>query len=102
MKIMTNDMIQLKDIRLGDIVEANIANKIVYGEIVTISSVGLPGNYDYFRDRDKVLHGYIEWTLFPEYITDIDTGFRTYYQWFFDYEGRYKIIKKEDYENMGK
>ena len=33
-------MIQLKDIRLGDIVEANIANKIVYGESVTISSIG--------------------------------------------------------------
>lgn len=96
------DMIQLKDIRLGDVIEANIANKTVYGEIVTISSVGFPDNYNYFRDEDKIRRGYIEWTLFPEYITGIDTGFRTYYQWFFDYEGRYKIIKKEDYENMGK
>lgn len=96
------DMIQLKDIRLGDVVEANIANKTVYGEIVTISSVGFPDNYNYFKDGDKILHGYIVWTLFPEYITSIDTEFRTYYQWFFDYEGRYKIIKREDYENMGK
>lgn len=93
------NMIQLKDIRLGDVVEANFGNRIVKGEIVTISSVGFPDNYNYFRD--KVLHGYIEWTLFPEYITGIDTGFKTYYQWFFDYEGRYKIIKREDYENMG-
>ena len=93
-------MIQLKDIRLGDVVEANFGNRIVKGKIVTISSVGFPDNYDYFRD--KVRLGYIEWTLFPEYITGIDTGFRTYYQWLFDYDGRYKIIKREDYENMGK
>lgn len=90
-------MIQLKDIRLGDVVEASIANKIVYGEIVTISSVGFPDNYNYFRDCDKVLHGYIDWVLFPEYITDVDRGFRTYYQWMSDYKGRYKIIKKEDF-----
>lgn len=92
-------MIQLKDIRLGDIVETNIANKTVYGEIVTISSVGFPDNYNYFKDSDKILHGYIEWTLFPEYITGIDTGFRTYYQWMSDYKdkGRYKIIRKEDF-----
>ena len=95
-------MIKLKDIRLGDVVEANIANKTVYGEVVTISSVGFPDNYNYFKDGDKILHGYIVWTLFPEYITGIDTEFRTFYQWLFDYEGRYKIIKKEDYENMGK
>ena len=96
-----NDMIQLKDIRLGDVIEANFGNRIVKGEIVTISSVGFPDNYNYFKDSDKILHGYIEWTLFPEYITGIDTGFRTFYQWLFDYEGRYKIIKREDYENMG-
>ena len=93
-------MIQLKDIRLGDVIEENFGNRIVKGEIVTISSVGFPDNYSYFID--KVLHGYIEWTLFPEYITGIDTGFRTYYQWMSDYKGRYKIIKREDYENMGK
>ena len=97
-----NDMIQLKDIRLGDVIEANFGNRIVKGEIVTISSVGFPDNYNYFKDSDKVLHGYIEWTLFPEYITGIDTGFRTYYQWMSDYKGRYKIIKKEDYEDLGK
>jgi hypothetical protein len=90
-------MIQLKDIRLGDIVEANIANKIVYGEIVTISSVGFPDNYNYFKDGGKILHGYIDWVLFPEYITGIETGFKTYHQWMSDQKGRYKIIRKEDF-----
>lgn len=90
-------MIQLKDIRLGDIVEANIANKTVYGEIVTISSVGFPNNYNYFNDCGKILHGYIDWVLFPEYITGIETGFKTYYQWMSDQKGRYKIIRKEDF-----
>ena len=95
-------MIQLKDIHLGDIVEANIGNRIVKGEIVTISKRGFPPDYNYFSDCSRVLQGYIKWELFPEYITGLDAEFTTYYQWFFDYEGRYKIIKKEDYENMGK
>ena len=44
---------------------------------------------------------YIVHRVASEIHTGIDTGFRTFYQWLFDYEGRYKIIKREDYGNLG-